>query len=38
MDVWTTILMLGATAIWLSLAGAIVYLTHRPSAEPRPDR
>jgi hypothetical protein len=26
MDSWTIILMLGVTAIWLSLAGAVVVL------------
>jgi hypothetical protein len=30
MDVWTIILMLGASAIWLSLGGAVVYLAQRP--------
>jgi hypothetical protein len=26
MDAWTLILMLGVSAIWLSLAGAVVHL------------
>ena len=26
MDAWTILLMLGVTAIWLSLAGAVVHL------------
>ena len=37
MDVWTIILMLGASAIWVTLGGAVVYLTQRPHrASPTP--